>query len=374
MGNISFGWFLPTFGDTTAFGDDHARIPPGNDLFDDVTIAADEGGFQYLLMPVAPTCWEATILGAYYAARTKRIAPLIAIRSGYVNPTQSAKMFATLDQITGGRVAVNLIAGISDADTLADGIPDDKTARYEKLGEEAEIMKRLWTSDTPIDFKGKHYTVNQLIEPKPVQTPHPPFFLGGGSEQAAEISARHSTVHLFWGERPSTVGDSIAKLRAKAAEHGRGDTIQFGMRMHVICRDSNDEAWEAAHALIRNAPRLADVEAFKGAGKDAIDAVARTSVANQQVWKLLEESGNDMRIHPHIWTGISTVRVGAGIALVGGPKEIADTIEEYIAAGCSSFCLSGYPHATAARDFSQKVMQPFFGTRMLEGLPQDQIC
>ena len=374
MRTLSFGWFLPTFGDTTAFGDDHARIPPGNDLFDDVTIAADEGGFQYLLMPVAPTCWEATILGAYYAARTKRIAPLIAIRSGYVNPTQSAKMFATLDQITGGRVAVNLIAGISDADTLADGIPDDKTVRYEKLGEEAAIMKRLWTSDTPIDFKGKHYTVNQVIEPKPVQTPHPPFFLGGGSEQAAEISARHSTVHLFWGERPSTVGESIAKLRAKAAEHGRGETIQFGMRMHVICRDSNDEAWQAAHDLIRNAPRLADVEAFKGAGKDAIDAVARTSVANQQVWKLLEESGNDMRIHPHIWTGISTVRVGAGIALVGGPKEIADTIEEYIAAGCSSFCLSGYPHATAARDFSEKVMQPYFGTRLLQGLPQDRVC
>ncbi|MCH9675823.1 MAG: LLM class flavin-dependent oxidoreductase [Gammaproteobacteria bacterium] len=372
MTDITFGWFLPTFGDTTAFGDPTATLPPGNDLFDDVARAADDGGFQYLLMPVSPTCWEATVLGAYYAARTQRIAPLIAIRAGYVNPTQSAKMFATLDQMTGGRVAVNLIAGISDADTLADGIPDSKTVRYEKLDEEAAIMKQLWTSDEPIDFKGKHYSVNQLIDPKPVQDPHPPFFLGGGSAEAAEVSAKHSTVHLFWGERPSTIGKSIAELREKAAVHGRGETIQFGMRMHVICRDTDDEAWAAAHELIENAPRLADIEALRG-GRDAIDDVARTSEANQRVWELLEESGNDMRIHPHIWTGISTVRVGAGIALVGSPKGIADTIDEFIAAGCTSFCLSGYPHAAAAREFAEKVMVPHFGTRMAKGLPKDRL-
>ena len=143
------------------------------------------------------------------------------------------------------------------------------------------------------------------------------------------------------------------------------------MRMHVICRDSNDEAWEAAHDLIRNAPRLQQVEAF-GSNKDAIADVARTSEANRQVWKLLEESGNDMKIHPHIWTGISTVRVGAGIAIVGGPKEVAQTIEEYIEAGCTSLCFSGYPHAGAARDFSEKVMQPHFASRLQVGLPQDQ--
>ena len=372
MRNISFGWFLPTFGDTTAFGDETARIPPGNALFDDVAKAADDGGFRYLLMPVSPTCWEATVLGSYYAALTKSIAPLIAIRSGYVNPTQSAKMFATLDQMTGGRIAVNLIAGISDADTLADGIPDSKTVRYEKLGEEAAVMKRLWTSDEPIEFRGKHYTVNQVIEPKPVQDPHPPFFLGGGSDEAAEVSAQHSTVHLFWGERPATVGASIAALRERAAKYRREDVIQFGMRMHVICRDSDDEAWEAAHDLIRNAPRLADIEALRG-GKDSVADVAKTSEANRKVWELLEQSGNDMRIHPHLWTGISTVRVGAGISLVGSPKSIADTLEEFIEAGCTSFCLSGYPHAVAAQEFADKVMKPHFASRLIEGLPRDRL-
>ena len=144
--DLSFGWFLPTFGDTTAFGDPGARLPAGPALFDEVVEAADAGGFDYLLMPVAPTCWEATALGAYYLARTRRLAMLIAIRAGYVNPTQSAKLFATLDQLSGGRVAINLIAGISDHDTMADGIPDGKVVRYEKMAEEVAIMKALWTA------------------------------------------------------------------------------------------------------------------------------------------------------------------------------------------------------------------------------------
>ena len=202
---ITFGWYLPTHGDTTAFGNPAQRMPAGIGLFEDVVAAVDRGGFSYLLMPVAPTCWEATALGGWVIARTRRVAPLIAIRAGYVNPTQSARMFATLDQLSQGRVAINLIAGISDRDTRADGIPDAKEVRYEKLEEEVQVMKLLWTSETPIHFEGRHYRVSQVAEPKPYQRPHPPFFLGGGSGQAARISARHSTVHLFWGETPESV-------------------------------------------------------------------------------------------------------------------------------------------------------------------------
>ncbi len=367
---LSFGWFLPTFGDTTAFGNPQARIPASHALFDAVATAADEGGFNYLLLPVGPPCWEAGALGAYYAARTQRIAPLIAVRAGYVNPTQSAKMFATLDRMTGGRIAINLIAGISDADTLADGIPDDKDVRYAKMGEEAEIMKQLWASETPIDFHGTHYHVNQVIEPKPVQVPHPPFFLGGGSPEAAAVSARHSTVHLFWGETPSTVGASIATLRALAAQYDRAEVIRFGMRMHVICRDSEAEAWQAAHDLIQGAPRLTNFADMRW-GKDGVAAIARTSEANRQVWRLLDESGADMRLAPHLWTGIATVRAGAGLTMVGSPPQIADTLEAFIAAGCTSFCLSGYPHAEAARTFATKVLQPYFSHRQMTGLPQD---
>lgn len=365
---ITFGWYLPTHGDTTAFGDDTRRIPAGPALFDDVVDAVDKGGFSYLLMPVAPTCWEATALGAWFGARTRTVAPLIAIRAGYVNPTQSARLFATLDQMTRGRVAINLIAGISDADTRADGILDSKEVRYEKLDEEVQVMKLLWSSDKPIDFRGRHYQVTQVVEPKPFRKPHPPFFLGGGSAQAAMVSARHSTVHLFWGETPESVRTTAASLNEISAKIGRREPLQFGMRMHVIVRDSEDAAWAAARELIQSAVPLSKLQDM-GWGKEGIASIRATSEANRQMWRLLEQSGKEQRVHPHIWTGISSVRQGAGLCLVGTPSQVAATIEEYIAAGCTSFCLSGYPHAASARAFSEQVIPRFKGRATTE-LPQ----
>lgn len=365
---ITFGWYLPTHGDTTAFADPSKRIPAGPELFDDVVEAVDTGGFAYLLMPVAPTCWEATVLGAWFAARTRTVAPLIAIRSGYVNPTLSARLFATLDQMTKGRVAINLIAGISDADTRADGILDSKEVRYEKLDEEVQIMKLLWSSDQPIDFHGRHYQVTQVIEPKPFRQPHPPFFLGGGSAQAALVSARHSTVHLFWGETPDSVRRTVASLDELAAKSGRRQPLQYGMRMHVIVRESEDEAWAAARSLIEGSVPLSKLQDM-GWGKDGIASIAATSEANRQMWRLLEQSGKEQRVHPHIWTGISSVRQGAGLCLVGTPEQVASTIEEYIDAGCTSFCLSGYPHASSARAFAE-LMMPRFRGRATSALPQ----
>jgi alkanesulfonate monooxygenase len=365
---ITFGWYLPTHGDTTAFGDASQRVPAGASLFDDVVDAVDNGSFAYLLMPVAPTCWEATALGAWFASRTRNVAPLIAIRAGYVNPTQSARMFATLDQMSRGRVAINLIAGISDADTRADGVLDSKEVRYEKLDEEVQVMKLLWSSQRPIDFRGRHYQVSQVVEPKPFQRPHPPFFLGGGSAHAALVSARHSTVHLFWGETPESVRNTIASLNDLVAKIDRREPLQFGMRMHVIVRDTEEEAWEAARRLIEGAPpltRLQDV----GWGKEGIASIAATSEANRQMWRLLEQSGEEQRVHRHIWTGISSVRQGAGLCIVGTPKQVAETLEEYIDAGCTSFCLSGYPHAAAAREFAQNVI-PLFRGRSSPVLPR----
>lgn len=367
--DLTFGWFLPSWGDTTAFGDPNARVDASPDLFDDVVKATEEGGYHYMLMPVAPTCWEATVLGSYYAARTRRVAPLIAIRSGYCNPTLSAKAFATLDHMSRGRLCINLIAGINDRDCEADGIPDSKEVRYEKMDEEVEIMKLLWANSNRVAYEGRHYRINQVIEPKPFQKPYPPFFLGGGSEQAAEISAKHSSVHLFWGEKPEIVKESVAKLQARAARHKRREPLGFGMRLQVICRDSEDEAWEAAHKLIEGANPQAQMTDLKS-GADTFKDIRATSDANRRVWDLLKEAGADMRIHPHLWAGISTVRPGAGIALVGTPKQIADTMEEFIAAGCSSFCLSGYPHAGAAHTFAEKVMKPYFGKRLASGLPK----
>lgn len=367
MTDLTFGWFLPTSGDSTCLADPDQTIAQSPELFEEVVQAADEGGFKYLLMPVNATCWEATVTASFYAARTKNIAPLIALRSGYCNPSLSAKMYATLDQLTGGRLCINLIAGISDDDTKADGISDNKQVRYEKMDEEVEIMKRLWASDEPIGYEGKHYQVNQVIMPKPLQQPHPPFFLGGGSEQAMEISAKHSTVHLFWGDKPTVIAEKIKDMRQRAAKYGREDAIAFGMRLQIVCADTEEEAWDDAHRLIAGATKFKLYNDNKG--QSAVESIRKTSEANQRVWQLLEESGEDMKIHPHLWTGISMVRAGAGIAVVGTPRQIADTLDEFVDAGCTSFCLSGFPHAKAARLFSTKVL-PMFKGRLSDGLPR----
>lgn len=364
---LTFGWFLPTSGDSTCLGDPAARIPQSRELFDEVVDVVDDGGFAYLLMPVNATCWEATVTGAFYLARSRNVAPLVALRSAYCNPVLSAKMFATLDQLSGGRLCINLIAGINDDDTRADGIPDSKETRYEKMDEEVQIMKRLWTSHEPIGFEGRHYNVDTLIEPKPLQQPHPPFFLGGGSEQALEVSAKHSTVHLFWGDRPSSIKNKIADIRQRASRYGREDAIQFGMRLQVVCAETEEAAWSEATQLI------GDVEGMRLANmtgsKNAVEGIRRTSEANRQVWQLLEESGDDMRLGPHLWAGISKVRAGAGIAVVGNPEQVADTLNEFVEAGCSSFCLSGYPHARAAKIFADEVM-PRFRDRISHEIPR----
>ena len=365
--DLTFGWFLPTSGDSTCLADPAARIAQSRALFDEIVDAVDHGGFKYMLMPVNSACWEATVVASFYAARTQHVAPLIALRSGYCNPTLSAKMYATLDQLSGGRLCINLIAGINDDDTAADGIHDSKQVRYEKMDEEVQVMKRLWASNEPIAFKGKHYQINQAIEPKPIQQPHPPFFLGGGSDMAKEISARHSTVHLFWGDKPETIADNIVAMKRLAAKYDREEALNFGMRLQIVCAETETQAWQEAEQLIAGATRfkLANMRT----GQTAAEGIRRTSEANRRVWQLLEESGNSLKIHPHLWTGISMVRAGAGIAVVGDPEQVAATLEEFIDAGCTSFCLSGYPHAKAARIFSKEVL-PRFAKRLSPTLPK----
>ncbi len=134
-------------------------------------------------------------------------------------------------------------------------------------------------------------------------------------------------------------------------------------------RDTEEEAWADAARLVAGAKGMKLANMRGGSGRDPVEGIRRTSEANRQVWQLLEESDDDMRLGPHLWAGISKVRAGAGIAVVGNPAQIAMTLEEFVEAGCSSFCLSGYPHAKAARIFSEKVM-PYFKERVSHEHPK----
>lgn len=346
---LSMGWFCPTLGDTSAFGDPTQSIPHSLEHFERVALAAENAGFDYILVPVSPVCWDAWVTSAFLLARTKKIKALVAIKPGFVHPVAQAKMVTTMDQFSGGRVYLNLIAGISEKDALAEGQFASKEERYAQLDEEVRLMKRLWTEEG-VKFDGKYYQVDgPRIVPKPTQQPHPPFFLGGGSEQAAEISAEHSAVHLFWGDYPEKIGEEIKAMRQRAAKYGRENEIRFAMRLQIICRETEAEAWEAADRLIEGAN---DSAAAKAMVKSLEGSTS--SAANERQKELSKTVGRKMT--PHLWTGITEVRPGAGVAVVGNPEQVAAQLREFVEVGCTGFCLSGYPHHEEAERFGRLVM------------------
>src|SRR5512141_780226 len=161
MRPLEFGWYLPTHGDTTAYGVPEAQVPGSPELCDRVVQAAEAAGFEYLLIPVGSVCWEAWITGAFMAARSSKIKPLIAARPGYINPVLLAKMIATFDQLSGGRICINLIAGQSEHQLSSEGITLGKDDRYALMDEEVTILKALWTAREPLDFEGRFHTLKR---------------------------------------------------------------------------------------------------------------------------------------------------------------------------------------------------------------------
>jgi alkanesulfonate monooxygenase len=254
MRPLEFGWYLPTHGDTTAYGVASAQVAGSSELCDRVVVAAEAAGFEYLLIPVGSTCWEAWIAGAFMAARHGRIKPLIAARPGYINPVLLAKMISTFDQMSGGRICINLIAGQNESEVEGEGIRYPKEQRYELMEEEVTILKAVWTTRGGVTFDGKFHRLKDVhVRPRIYQQPYPKFYLGGGSRQAWELSAKHSDVHLFWGDLPERIAANIAEIKEMAAVHGRAGKIGFGMRLQIICREKESDAWDAADRLVRDA-------------------------------------------------------------------------------------------------------------------------
>ena len=344
MRDLEFGWFIPTRGDTDDYGEP-LKIAAGLEMFERVAQAAERAGFEYMLIPVGHQCWDAWMTGAMMTRKTSKIRMLIAARPSYINPVLLAKMIATFDQLSEGRISVNLIAGQSEIENIAEGVKWSKEERYEIMDEEVSVLKALWTQTERTDWDGKYYQLKGAeLVPKPYQKPYPKFYLGGGSGQAAELSAKHSDVHLFWGDTVERIAENMKTLQALAAKHGREDEIGFGMRLQIICREREADAWEAANGLIRNV--TADRENY-------IRTYYANSAANQRVQELAREKGD--LIAPNLWSGLTKARPGAGICIVGDPEQCADVIQRYIDVGCHSFCLSGYLHDEEAERFHRMV-------------------
>jgi alkanesulfonate monooxygenase len=353
---LHFGWFIPTNGDSRTLGDPTGMIPPSMDLFTRIARAAEDATLEYILVPVQTYCWDAYMVCAMVAAKTERIKPLLAARCGFIAPTVMAKMLSTLDQLTDGRVLVNLIAGGSAAELAADGSFYDHDERYEVMDETVTIMKRVWTETEPVDFDGKFFKVEGAkCVPRPYQHPYPAFYLGGSSDAAKNVSAKHASVHLFWGDTPENIAKQLDDVRARAKAAGRLDELRFGMRLQIIVRETEEEAWDEARRLIADArPEFQKV----------IQNMWEDSEANTRMKEL--SKAKDYRLGPHLWSGLTIVRPGAGVAIVGNPEQVINQLEEFIEIGCTDFCLSGYLHDEEATRVGELILPHFADRRASE--------
>jgi alkanesulfonate monooxygenase len=369
--SLAFHWFLPTSGDGRAIvgrghsipvaGEDgRPRVtgaaaqprPPTIEHLAMVARAAEENGFTGVLTPTGTWCEDAWLTTAALIRETRRLKFLVAFRPGLTSPTLAAQMAATYQRISGGRLLLNVVTGgqADEQRRFGDYLSHDE--RYARTAEFLSIVRGAWSGE-PYDFTGEHYRVEGATVMRPPE-PRPIVYFGGSSPAAGPVAARHVDVYLTWGEPPAQVAEKISWIRDLAAAQGR--TIRFGIRLHVITRDSEEEAWAEAGKLLS----YIDPDEIASARQ----ILTRSESVGQQRMNELHAAftgnGNghvrDLEIFPNLWAGVGLVRGGAGTALVGSHEQVAERIEQYAALGISEFILSGYPHLEEAYWFGEGVL------------------
>lgn len=349
-------WFIPTHGDgrylATATGGRAVSFA----YLRQIAQAVDDLGYTGALLPTGRSCEDAWIVASTLVSLTRQMRFLVAIRPGLVSPGVAARMAATFDRLSGGRLLINVVTGGDPVELAGDGLHLSHDQRYE-LTDEFLTVWRAIASGEQANLQGDYLNIQdgKLLFP-PVQKPYPPLWFGGSSAVAQKIAAKHIDVYLTWGEPPAQVAEKIASVRRLAELEGR--TLRFGIRLHVIVRETESEAWDAANQLIK----YVDDEAIAKAQK----AYARMdSVGQQRMTQLHHGNREALEISPNLWAGVGLVRGGAGTALVGDPQTVAARMLEYASLGIESFILSGYPHLEEA----YRVAELLFPHLPLENLP-----
>ncbi|MER8579504.1 FMNH2-dependent alkanesulfonate monooxygenase [Mesorhizobium sp. M1423] len=340
-------WFLPTHGDSRYLGTSEGGRAVDLPYLTQVAKAADAIGYYGALLPTGRSCEDSWVVASALAPLTQRLRFLVAVRPGLQSPTLAARMTSTLDRISGGRLLINVVTGGDPVENKGDGIFLSHDERYEVTREFLDIYKAVLRGET-VAFEGKHFRIEdgRLLFP-PVQTPHPPLYFGGSSEAANAVAAEQIDKYLTWGEPPADVAAKVEHVRGLAEKAGR--EVSFGIRLHVIVRETNDEAWADADRLISRLDDKTIAEAQK--------VFARMdSVGQSRMSRLHGGSRDKLEISPNLWAGVGLVRGGAGTALVGDAATVAERIDEYRRIGIDTFILSGYPHLEEAYRFGELVL------------------
>jgi alkanesulfonate monooxygenase len=342
--SLHLHWFLPTSGDgrevvgiAKAQGTASVDRAPTLDYLGQVARAAESLGFEAVLTPTGTFCSDAWITTAALLGQTSTLKFLVAFRPGLITPTLAAQQAAAYAELSGGRLLLNVVTGgdLQEQRRFGDWLDHDQ--RYERTDEFIQVLRGAW-SGVPFDFEGKHFTVAGALVNRPPASP-PEIFFGGASPAGREVAAAQADTYLTWTEPPARTAELLDDVRARAAAHGR--TLTFGIRAHVIARDTSEEAWaEAARIQSRMDPKLI---------ARAQERFSASDSEGQRRQASLRAGANErLEIHPGLWAGPGLVRQGAGTALVGSHAEVASLIEEYAAIGVEHFILSGQPHLEEA--------------------------
>lgn len=336
--SLNMFWFLPTHGDGHYLGTEEGSRPVDHGYLQQIAQAADRLGYTGVLIPTGRSCEDAWLVAASMIPVTQRLKFLVALRPSVTSPTVAARQAATLDRLSNGRALFNLVTGSDPQELAGDGVFLDHSERYEASAEFTQVWRRLLLgkpsiSTVNIFMCGEPNCSSRRFNSRILR------FTLADRQTSPGLAAEQVDLYLTWGEPPELVKEKIEQVRAKAAAHGR--KIRFGIRLHVIVRETNDEAWQAAERLISH---LDDETIAK-----AQAAFARTDSVGQQRMAALHNGKRDnLEISPNLWAGVGLVRGGAGTALVGDGPTVAARINEYAALGIDSFVLSGYPHLEEA--------------------------
>jgi len=339
-------WFLPTHGDGRYLGTTNGGREVNFNYLRQVAQAADQLGYFGVLLPTGRSCEDSWIVASAVAPFTERLRYLVAVRPGLQSPGVAARMTATLDRISNGRLLINIVTGGDPVENKGDGVFLDHDARYAVTREFLKVYSDLLAGKT-VDFAGEHIRIEDgRLLFKPLQSPRPPLYFGGSSDAGIEVAVDAVDKYLTWGEPPAQVAEKIARVKAAATRRGR--QLSFGIRLHVIVRETSTEAWAAADDLIKYVTDETVASAQKILAR--MDSVGQRRMAQLHAGKR-----DQLEISPNLWAGVGLVRGGAGTALVGDPSAVAARIREYQDAGIDTFIMSGYPHLEEAYRFAELV-------------------
>ncbi len=342
---IEISWFSALCADDYEFlGVPDGKLRSSYQHCGDIVRKADQLGYQNILLPSG---WipgqDALSFAAAMAPQVRQINQLVALRMGEVWPPMLARAIATVDHIAQGKLCVNIIS--SDLP----GQHESNEVRYARSSEIIQILQGMWRTDGPFQWKGEFYNI-ELPSTDPAkpyqQNGGPLLYFGGISPAAQELCAKHCDVFLMWPETEDRIEATMRTMAEKATAHGR--KINFGLRTHVIVRETEAEARAAAERLISKLDRAKGLE-IKARSQDSQSA----GVLRQDE---LRSQSKDLYIEEHLWSGIGLARSGCASAIVGDPDQVYSKLQRYIDLGVRAFVLSGYPHLDECDLFARYVL------------------